>query len=72
MGPKKILIHADKTKDPIGVIAVAILYFANRIWQFDMTTDDILLATMLAGALRTFWDNYKHKILKEESEGSSK
>ena len=61
MNPKNILARADKMMDPIGLIIIVFAYFANKFFNLEMSADDVLLASLGAGAIRTVWENYKRK-----------
>lgn len=61
MDPKKIIEHADKALDPIGVLALVVVYFLNKYTAINLSIDEFLLISIGAGAFRSVWEGYKRK-----------
>jgi len=65
MNPKQIAKQtarqADKAMDPIGVVLVVAAYFLNKYHWVELTTDEVLLISIGAGALRSVWEGYKRR-----------
>jgi len=59
MNPKSILVRADKVVDPLGIVVVVVAYFANKYWSLGLTADEVLLASLGMGAMRTLWEGHK-------------
>jgi len=61
MDPKRIIEHADKALDPIGVLALVVVYFLNKYTAINLSIDEFLLISIGAGAFRSVWEGYKRK-----------
>jgi len=65
MDPKQIAKQAaqkaEKAMGPIGVVLVVFAYFLNKYQWLELTTDEVLLISIGAGALRSVWEGYKRR-----------
>lgn len=59
MDAKLLLARADKMMDPAGILVVVCAYFANKFWSLELSADDVLMASLGAGACRTLWELWK-------------
>ncbi len=50
--------------DPLGIVVVVIVYFANKYWGLELTVDEVLLASLGFGAGRTLWEGHKRSKLE--------
>lgn len=70
MNPKKLLAHADVAMDPLGIVVVVVAYFANKYWTLELTADEVLLASLGFGAIRTLWETKKRRNRKKEEDAN--
>lgn len=52
---------ADKSMDPIGIVALFGYMMLRKFTGFELTQDELLYGSMACGAVRILWEQHKRK-----------
>lgn len=61
MSRKEAFELADRSLDPVGIIAVFVLMMLNKFVGLDLSADEVLWGSMAAGAARMLWEQRKRR-----------